>query len=497
MSKKLSLNERAFLVGLMIFISKKFFYFFFIPFLAAFAPYLACHFFDSPSLHGFFSAEEFFLLLALALPCGKILWKIPFVAVIFVFAFYEESIDGFVTAGVYLLIFLIASLIPRQKKFLAPVFLFFSLFFFIADCGNFFYSTFVLKISDVWNLAKFFWWGAVLFIVLPMILVALQYFYARNILWGEKRLEIPHSVAFAILLISVSSDYGLNQVQQRQPIMEYPAKRYFRPLLSPGLVGQNSFLQEDIKAMISVWSKEKAVVEDYSKPTVMILVESFGVNKSVPYTKALMASFDSSNTFFAGLYQRRAAHTQGAEWEDFEALGGTIHEKTLPMKFKERKYQTWYLHGYSGTFYEREKDYTKFGFDSLLFRKNFEHRKLSKCHYGFDGICDSSIVDFIDSLITDTIPKFIYWTTLDAHPPYELANITVKSNTCDILSLSNIDCSYITLQENTMRKIAKLSKKHPEYRFIIRGDHRPMGSVSEVNFVQSFYFRWVPLIILN
>lgn len=469
----------------------------FVPILASFVPYLSCQFFDSPQLHGVFSADEFFLLLALTLPSGKILRKIPFVAVIFVFAFYEESIDGFVTAGVYLLMFLIVSLIPRQKKFLAPVFLLFSLFFFIADCGHFFYSTFVLKISDVWNLARFFWWGPVLFVVLPISIIGLQYLYARKVLWGEKRLEISHSLAFGILLISVSLDYGLNQVQQRQPIMEYPAKQYFRQLLSPGLVGQNNFLQEDIKAMIPVWPTEKIVVEDYSKTTVMVLVESYGVNKSIPYTKALLAPFDSSKAEFAGLYLRGAAHTQGAEWEDFGTPGGNIREKPLPLKFKENNFQTFYLHGYSGSFYERQKNYAKFGFDSLLFRSDLENKGLSSCRYGFVGICDSSIINYIDSLITDTVPKFIYWTTLDAHPPYEWAEISKKSSICKTLSLSDIDCSYFTLQENTMRLLAKLAAKHPETQFIIRGDHRPMGSASEEGFVQSFYFRWVPLVILN
>ena len=73
----------------------KYFSFFFIPVLAALVPYLACQFFDSPLLHGIFSAEEFFLLLALALPYGKILWKLPFAVAIFGYAFYANIKLGF------------------------------------------------------------------------------------------------------------------------------------------------------------------------------------------------------------------------------------------------------------------------------------------------------------------------------------------------------------------------------------------------------------------
>ena len=475
----------------------KYFSFFFIPVLAALVPYLACQFFDSPLLHGIFSAEEFFLLLALALPYGKILWKLPFAVAIFGYAFYANSIDGFAVAGIYLLMFLFASLVPRQKKYLLPVFVAFSLFFLVADCGNFFYSTFVLKLSDVWGLAKFFWWGSVLFVALPVVVVALQYFYARKILWGESRLEISHPVVLAIVLISVGVNYGVNCIQQRQSIMEFPVKSWFWQLFTPGIIGQNSYLQEDIKSEYRQWDSALSVVKDFSKPTVMVLVESYGVNKSVEYNKALFASYANYNPHFMGLYFRHASHTQGAEWEDFNTPGGKVKSESVPVKFKANGLQTWYLHGYDGSFYERNQNYAKFGFDSLLFKDDLDRRRLSSCKYGFTGICDSAIISYMDSLLADSVPKFIYWTTLDSHPPYEKATVKEKSSACKSLELSDIDCTFFTLQENTAKNIAWLANRHPEYTFVIRGDHRPMGAATDASFVQSFYFKWVPLIILN
>ncbi|WP_296013911.1 hypothetical protein [uncultured Fibrobacter sp.] len=132
-----------------------------------------------------------------------------------------------------------------------------------------------------------------------------------------------------------------------------------------------------------------------------------------------------------------------------------------------------------------------------MFKKDLASRGLASCHYGFDGICDTSIVNYIDSLLTDSIPKFIYWTMLDAHPPYELSGVAERSAFCKELSLSNVDCTYLTLQENSMSALAKLAAKHPECRFVIRGDHRPIGSLEQSGFVQSFYFRWVPIIVIN
>ena len=470
---------------------------FFISILATLVPYLACQFFDSPLLHGFFSAEEFFLLLALTLPYGKILWKLPFFIAIFAYAIYDNSIVGFAVAGVYLAIFFTASFVPRQKKYLSPVFVLFSLFLFIADCGNFFYSTFVLKLSDVWGLAKFFWWGQVLFIALPTGVVALQYFYARKILWGANRLEIPHPIAFGMLVAAVSLNFGINQLQNRQPIMEYPVKTWFWQLFTPGIIGQNSYLQEDIKRVFPQWNSATPVIADFSKPTVMILVESYGVNKSVDYDKALFSTYADVNPDFMGLFFRNASHTQGAEWEDFNTLKGFSNRSAVPAKFKANGLQTWYLHGYNGSFYERRANYAKFGFDSLLYREDLEKRNLSKCNYGFSGICDSAIVNYMDSLLADSVPKFIYWTTLDSHPPYEKATVKEKSSACKLFDLSDVDCTFFTLQENSAKRIVWLAKRHPEYTFIIRGDHRPMGAFANVDFVQSFYYKWVSMIVLN
>ena len=470
---------------------------FFISILATLVPYLACQFFDSPLLHGFFSAEEFFLLLALTLPYGKILWKLPFLITIFAYAIYDNSIVGFAVAGVYLAIFFTASFVPRQKKYLSPVFVLFSLFLFIADCGNFFYSTFVLKLSDVWGLAKFFWWGPVLFIALPTGVVALQYFYARKNLWGANRLEIPHPVAFGMLVAAVSLNFGINQLQNRQPIMEYPVKTWLWQLFTPGIIGQNSYLQEDIKRELAQWDSAVPVIADFSKPTVMILVESYGVNKSVDYDKALFSTYADVNPDFMGLFFRNASHTQGAEWEDFNTLKGISNRSAVPAKFKANGLQTWYLHGYNGSFYERRANYAKFGFDSLLYREDLEKRNLSKCNYGFSGICDSALVNYMDSLLADSVPKFIYWTTLDSHPPYEKATVKEKSSACKLFDLSDVDCTFFTLQENSAKRIVWLAKRHPEYTFIIRGDHRPMGAFANVDFVQSFYYKWVSMIVLN
>lgn len=465
--------------------------------LASAIPFMASILFDAPHVHGFFSADVFFLILLLLLPQGKVLRKTPFIVSAVIFAVIENSFEAYALAGVYTIIVFVAILVPRQHLFLQLTFVILLLFVFIADWANFFYSTFVLTLSDIWGLAKFFWWGPLLFVAVPLLQILLELMLARKILWGTNRLEISHLAAFIAVVAFVGLNFGISKLQNRILILDFAVKNWMWQLCTPGIIGQNPYLQEDIKSAFPIWDKTSPAVVDFTKPTVIVLVESYGVNKSVAYTDSLLAPFSNSSASFTGLFLRNAAHTQGAEWEDFGMPKGNIRGVPIPKRFKDNNLQTWFLHGYDGSFYNRKETYGMFGFDSLLFKNDLSARGVQSCHYGFEGICDSAIVDFIDSLMTDSFPKFIYWTTLDAHPPYEFISPLQKTTVCNSLKLSDVDCTYFTLQQNTARYLAHLAAKHPEYRFVIRGDHRPMGSLEQSNFVQSFYFRWVPLIIIN
>ena len=460
-------------------------------------PFAASIVFDSELSHGIVSADIFCVILLLATPKGKILWSMPFVVLAGILAIVSSTIDAYATAGAYIAVVFLCSLIPRRRCVLLPVFVSLSLFFLVADWGNFFYSTFVLTIPDIWGLAKFFWWGPLLFITVPLLQIALELEFARKILWGDNQLHFTHLTVYIIIAVSIGLSLGFTHFQNRWTIMDFAVKKWFYQICTPGIIGQNSFLQEDIKNVFPVWPNEGKIVGDVTKPTIVVLVESYGINKSVAYTDSLIAPFKKLKASFIGLFQRDAGHTQGAEWEDFGTPNGISKRTSLPQQFKQNGLQTWFLHGYNANFYERQDNYGKFGFDSLLFKNDLLARGLQNCHYGFEGVCDSAVVDFIDSLMTDSLPKFIYWTTLDAHPPYEFASVLKRSTVCKSLKLSEVDCTYFTLQQNTALRIVELAKKHPNYRFVIRGDHRPMGSLEQSDFVQSFYFRWVPLIILN
>lgn len=161
---------------------------------------------------------------------------------------------------------------------------------------------------------------------------------------------------------------------------------------------------------------------------------------------------------------------------------------------KQEKIESWYVHGYVGTFYSRDQKYRQFGFDSLAFIDELKSQNMKICRYGFEGICDSSMINYIDSLLYKPGDKFIFWTTLDSHPPYAgNLNLPAYSVFCKNLSVSEKECMYYSLIENTLKKVAELAQRHPDYQFVIRGDHRPMATINP----DKYYFAWVPIIILN
>ena len=149
--------------------------------VASIFAYAACRVYDSPQLHGILSADVLFLLVLLLLPRGQFLYKLPFVALILVFAVISNSAASYATLVLYVLMILVTAVVPRRRLFLILVYEFFAVLFVVADAENFFFYSVLLTLPDAWDLAKFFWWGPPLFVVVPSLIVALELLFARKI----------------------------------------------------------------------------------------------------------------------------------------------------------------------------------------------------------------------------------------------------------------------------------------------------------------------------
>lgn len=460
---------------------------------ATILPYLACDFFDAPVAHGIISWDVLFIIMAMSISQKKSPWCIPFIISAIVFALVNNDISSYIFSGISLALLFGLIYLPKKKTLVIITFLALALISLVCDAAIFFYDSYSLHISDVWGLAVFFWWGPIAFILVPAIAVALPFLLAKRILFGKDKLQLTYLQAFLILAIAFGTNCGINALQNRQPIIQAPVKTLLWQRTLRGHESKCSILQENTKRDFLQWSDSLALFET-NRPTLMVLVESWGVNKSSEYTSLLLKPFENIHTF-SGILKRSAGTTHMSEMEDF----GTLDDKealALPQKFREKNFQTWYVHGYNGSFTNRDTEYAKFGFDSLLFKKDFVERGFETCKYGFDGICDTTMANIVDNLMSDSIPKFIYWTTLDPHPPIEKVTLDSFAPECKMFNLEGTWCTYLTLQYNALIKLVQIAQKHPEYRIIIRGDHRPMGS-AEQGFVSSFYYRYVPIVILN
>lgn len=488
-------------------------YLFFTPVVAALIPYLACSALNIPFSHGFFSIDTFILFCLLLTPRKNIIWSSIWTLLLFLFAFfyehnfastitlarYSQWSDYFCTA-VYLVVVISAFIIPRKNKFILPFIGISYLLLFLADASNILFSGFNIKLCELWNLASFFIWGIALFISIPCLQIALVLFFSRKIfLDTEEKLWIYRpAILLVLFLFILILNWGVNSLQDRERIVSCTLKDYSSFFDKELTSSKNHYLNPDIKAAYPIYDKNDlhTANSNYEK-VVMILVESWGVPKNINLLQASFSIFDSIPNSFVGLYPRNAAYTQGAEWEDLGIPGGEVNDSILPAKYKKAGYETWYVHGYDQKFFDRAEKYPTYGFDSLLFRSDFIKRGLKACRYGYPGICDSSLEHWLEKKLDEPGKKFIYWTTLDAHYPYDGQNFEKKSKLCSQFNLSDLSCVFWTHEEETLQSIATLVKKFPSTRFIVRGDHRPMGKPSYTEFLESFYAFWVPIITFN
>lgn len=82
-------------------------------------------------------------------------------------------------------------------------------------------------------------------------------------------------------------------------------------------------------------------------------------------------------------------------------------------------YSCSYIHPFSETFYNRDSYYTRYGFDELIFDKDFQSLGVTPGYYG-SYISDASAYDAVKSILErdDDAPNYIFLTTMQNHQPY-------------------------------------------------------------------------------
>lgn len=477
---------------------KRYFSLVFAPLFASCGCFVAFDYFATPSLHGIINGEILLFLAIWMLPRTSKFKIILALLGIVVFFFFNPIIGGCAFFSI------VVSSVRRKSKLVSilPAIAFF-VFSIVSDCAALFRDSFMMSLPQFWRACSFFWWGAILFFVVPLGYAFATLWFSRRILWPTNGFTLSIVSVITIILTTLFVNEIFTFSQNRMLLIDFPIYRNFseynvfknfdaKSIKKEPIKAET--LSDDVKRIFEIWNERNNIL--MKKKAVYILMESYGVHKDTSIAKHMIFTpFRESNVTFSGLLARSSMFTQGAELED---LGHVDYHDSSEISFisslKKSDAETWFLHGYVGSFYSRNEKYRQFGFDSLLFINDLKKRNLKICNYGFEGICDFSMIDLIDTILQTPGDKFIFWTTLDSHPPYS-DNLDLPSYSvfCKNTTVSEKMCMYLSLIENTLKNVARLAKKHPDYQFVIRGDHRPMGTINP----NDFYYAWVPMIILN
>jgi hypothetical protein len=146
----------------------------------------------------------------------------------------------------------------------------------------------------------------------------------------------------------------------------------------------------------------------------------------------------------------------------------------LPAKLRAMGYETVAVHGVTSAMFNRNRWYPTLGFDRLVFPENWPRGNPQLCSAQFHAICDADTAQVVhDELIAATLPKFVYWLTVESHLQLDDAAMTTLSGECR--GLVPDVCWMVTTQRNALAQIARiaLDPALKPTRFVIVGDHSP------------------------
>ena len=280
-----------------------------------------------------------------------------------------------------------------------------------------------------------------------------------------------------ILFVSLMTHLAFKNFYPSQPLLQMPLVEY----LARSIPKENSpVLPEEFKAKYNVTDSvtiSKNFI-DFSKTNVLVLVESFGIPLSEELFEKQLQIFKDLKCS-VGVHARMYSRTRTAEREDwiYQVTKDSLRNKDtlfLPKVFDSLGVKTIFLSGGDSSEHWRFRYIHNVGFKEVYFKESFGNLK---------EVSDSLIAFKIDSLLQDSLQKFISWTTRDTQFPMQVS------------SVEELEKLYFEKLNQTLKRVALIAKRFPDVRFIVQGDHEPI--LSPLEFQKRFYKRFVPYLILN
>ncbi len=207
------------------------------------------------------------------------------------------------------------------------------------------------------------------------------------------------------------------------------------------LVESDDYNEDTVEEIMDVDVETNEDFNGGQKPNVIVIMSEsyadFRVFDELEVDDSYYAGFDeAASEGYSGITitPTYASFTVRSE---FELLFGlpvrSLNDPNMPQReLAEREqpalaqyydswgYETAYIHPFENTFYSRNRIYSQFGFDQMIFHSDdYSNFTVPIEHYG-TYVDDSTVFNQIEKLITETNdPLYIHTTTMQNHQPYD------------------------------------------------------------------------------
>lgn len=242
-----------------------------------------------------------------------------------------------------------------------------------------------------------------------------------------------------------------------------------------------------------------ATAETWSAPRkiVLVILESMGLPRGTsqeqiwaPFmTDAIAERYEvrtGAVPFLGATTAGEFREMCGIRMTHLSVRGATL-PPCIPNQLRSLGYETFGMHGYTGTLFQRLEWYPRVGFERMEFDDDISKRpNIAKCGRVFHGVCDSTALSLVrEALTRDPERKeFVYWLTLTSHFP--LGSAEYGSDGCNAVGDAGripLVCQLWTALWPALTGLAELAADTtvPPAWYIIVGDHMPPQLLSAGN----------------
>lgn len=219
-------------------------------------------------------------------------------------------------------------------------------------------------------------------------------------------------------------------------LVETASESYSNRLIEP-----DNYTQDTVDEIMDVNINKSENFNGGKKPNVIVLMSEsyadFRVFDELNVSDSYYAGFDKAASEGHSGITITPTYASFTVRSEFELLFGlpvrSINDPNMPQReLAEREqpalaqyynswgYETAYIHPFENTFYNRNKIYSQFGFNQMLFHSNdFSNFTVPVENFG-TYVDDKTVFNQIEKLLIDTDdPMYIHTTTMQNHQPYD------------------------------------------------------------------------------